>query len=302
MASAATAVPDFRVKEHSPRDYELPLSHRTNIPANRSIFERPSFSAHYSSDCCYDFAKCSQYQIRVTNTMLAQPTKAFDAVGNDSGRVSPPKKKEKRPTAFMFIDSSNGGVNAKPDKVVRSFVMKSARNKKPWSTRPKSPKTKTSVVAEPRRRSSPRTHSTKGQPQVSGCSPPLECDTHTLPWEKGTVTSPSSSRSNSVIFSSSSNRAACESPVSTYSSHTSPCAEYGYAGNVFGFSGPRRLALPGRTSFSVGFARSFDCLAVRLDPEAEYLLNQCRPTNDRTHDYYLYQHQSSKPPRHFYFP
>jgi hypothetical protein len=63
--------------------------------------------------------------------MFAQQAKACDAAGSDSGRVSPPKKKEKRPTSFMFIDSSNGGVNAKPDKVVRSFVMKSARNKKP---------------------------------------------------------------------------------------------------------------------------------------------------------------------------
>ncbi|KAH7401039.1 hypothetical protein DE146DRAFT_736001 [Phaeosphaeria sp. MPI-PUGE-AT-0046c] len=56
----------------------------------------------------------------------------------DSRSESGPQPK--CPTKFMFIDSSHGGVNAKPDKNVRSFVMKSARTKKTWSTRPKSPK------------------------------------------------------------------------------------------------------------------------------------------------------------------
>jgi hypothetical protein len=208
--------------------------------------------------------------------MFAQQTKAHDAAGSDS-RVSPPRKQEKRPTSFMFIDSNNGGVTAKPDKVVRSFVMKSARNKKPWSTRPKSPKTDTPVIARFRRKSSSRAHSNNEQPQGSGGSSRLECDASTVLWEKRTVTSPSSSRSNSVFSSASSNWAACESPVSTHT--ISPCAEYGYADDAFDFPNPRHPVLPRRTSVDVGIARSFDCLAVRLDANAEYLLHQCRPIN-----------------------
>ncbi|KAF1836177.1 hypothetical protein BDW02DRAFT_494191 [Decorospora gaudefroyi] len=202
--------------------------------------------------------------------MLAQQTKAFDAVGGDSGPVSPPETKEKHHTTFMFIDSSNGGINAKPDKVVRSFVMKSARNKKPWSTRPKSPKTESSVTAKSRRQSSSRTSSKIGELQISTCSSRLECDTFTAQWENWTLTSPSST-SDSVFSSNSSNGAVCESPASTY---TSPSAEYGYADDACGVSNPTRPVLPRHTSFTIDFTRSFDSLAVRLDANAEYLLHQ----------------------------
>ncbi|CAI6340214.1 unnamed protein product [Periconia digitata] len=65
----------------------------------------------------------------------------MDSTGSqDSGR-GPSRRSGKKPMQFMFIDSTSHGVNAKPDKAVRSFVMKSARSKKPWSTRQKSPKT-----------------------------------------------------------------------------------------------------------------------------------------------------------------
>ncbi|KAJ4377632.1 hypothetical protein N0V83_000460 [Neocucurbitaria cava] len=80
--------------------------------------------------------------------MLAQQTKGPESNGDNGGRSLPPSRKEKRPKTFMFIDSSNGGINAKPDRVVRSFVMKSARNKKPWSTRPRNPKTDTLTIVE----------------------------------------------------------------------------------------------------------------------------------------------------------
>jgi hypothetical protein len=163
--------------------------------------------------------------------MFAPQTKAHDATGSDNSRASPPRKNEKRPTNFMFIDSNNGGVNAKPDKVVRSFVMKSARNKKPWSTRPKSPKAETPMIASPRRRSSSRAHSSNGQLQGSGGPSRVECDASTV---SRTVASPSSSRSNSVFSNTSSNWAAGESPVSTHT--ISPCAEYGYADDAFDLS------------------------------------------------------------------
>src|SRR5690242_2964957 len=77
--------------------------------------------------------------------MLAQ-----DRHDNTEDTDRPASKRQlRRPTKFMFIDSSNGGVNAKPDRVVRSFVMKSARNRKTWSTRPRSPKEDDAVETGP---------------------------------------------------------------------------------------------------------------------------------------------------------
>ena len=204
--------------------------------------------------------------------MLAQQTKGLESNSGNGSRILQPWKKEKRPKTFMFIDSSNGGINAKPDRVVRSFVMKSARNKKPWSTRPRSPKTETLTSEKPRRRSGSRTQSSIGQPQKIGCLPRLECGTYSAPCVKHSVTSASSSRSNSVVSAHSSNWA-CESPVST---STTPCAASDHAEDVRNSLNQRRLDLAYRTNLKVCFANSFDCLAVRLDAGAERLLHQCK--------------------------
>ncbi|KAH7380672.1 hypothetical protein BKA66DRAFT_442215 [Pyrenochaeta sp. MPI-SDFR-AT-0127] len=201
--------------------------------------------------------------------MLTQQTNEIEASG-DGGRQPVPRRREKRPTAFMFIDSSNGGINAKPDRVVRSFVMKSARNRKPWSTRPKSPKIETSTSARPRRRSSSGSQTSDGQNQIIGCSPRLECNIYKAPWKRQSVTSLSSSRSNSV-FSNYSSHWACESPVSTYT--TSPCAEYDYSEDVSDFLSSRQIALSRPRNFNGRFT-PFDCLAVRLDTDAKRLLHQ----------------------------
>src|SRR4051794_38762700 len=57
--------------------------------------------------------------------------------GGGRGRVSR-RRGPPAPMKFMFIDSSDKGTNAKPDKAVRSFVMHQARRNKPWSTRQRS--------------------------------------------------------------------------------------------------------------------------------------------------------------------
>lgn len=223
--------------------------------------------------------------------MLAQQTKGIESNSGNGSRVLQPWRKEKRPTAFMFIDSSNGGINAKPDRLVRSFVMKSARNKKPWSTRPRSPKTETLPSERGRRRSSARTQSSNGQPQNIACLPRLECDAYSAPCVKHSVTSPSSSRSNSVYSSHSSNWA-CESPVSA---STSPCAGSDHAGDVFNRLNQRRLDLASRISFNGGFVKSFDCLAVRLDADSQRLLHQCKLPVVQLCYNALINSQSSKP-------
>ncbi|RMZ71590.1 hypothetical protein GMOD_00006722 [Pyrenophora seminiperda CCB06] len=206
--------------------------------------------------------------------MFTQRAKRVDATRADGSRASSSKKGEKSPTTFMFIDSSNGGVNAKPDKVVRSFVMKSARNKKPWSTRPKSPKSEPAVNSKANRGSSYRTGTYDAQPQA-GSSRPLECDSSLISLEKSTATSPSSSRSDSDFSSNSSNWTG-NSPVSTY---TSPCAENSYADESYSFSSSKRLSLPSRGNPIIRSLGSFDCLAVQLDINTKYLLHQFIETN-----------------------
>ncbi|CAO2647773.1 Nn.00g086950.m01.CDS01 [Neocucurbitaria sp. VM-36] len=48
--------------------------------------------------------------------MLTQQTKGIESNSGNGSRILQPWKKEKRPKTFMFIDSSNGGINAKPDR------------------------------------------------------------------------------------------------------------------------------------------------------------------------------------------
>lgn len=212
--------------------------------------------------------------------MLTHQAKRVDPTRADSGRASP-SNREKSPTAFMFIDSSNGGVNAKPDKIVRSFVMKSARNKKPWSTRPKSPKSELSVNCKASRGLSCRTGTYNTQLQASNPYS-LKCYTPPMPLERWTVTSPSSSRSNSV-FSSNSSNWTVNSPASAY---TSPCAENSYADDAFSSTSTKRPSLSSRSSLITRSLGSFDCLAVQLDINTKHLLHRCKLTHKNTLDCY----------------
>ncbi|KAF1947760.1 hypothetical protein EJ02DRAFT_429533 [Clathrospora elynae] len=190
--------------------------------------------------------------------MFAQQLKGHDAsggTGGTGGRLPPPEKEEQRPMAFMFIDSSNGGINAKRDKKVRSFVMKTARRKKPWNTRPKCSNTETNANDRGRRRSSSsRINNSNGLSKTLGHSPELECNTSILPSGQQMEMPPSS-------------LAVSESP-------NSPCTEFRCAEDAFDFSNLEIPASTRRTSFNIGFARPLDCLAIRLDAGAERLLHQ----------------------------
>ncbi|KAF2025257.1 hypothetical protein EK21DRAFT_104070 [Setomelanomma holmii] len=156
------------------------------------------------------------------------------------------EEQPKSQTQFMFIDSSNGGINAKPDKVVRSFVMKSARHKKIWSTRPKSEIIEQAINIKRKRRLSSRKDNTRS------------------------TASPGSIRSDS-IFSSNSGGWTCQSLLSSF---TSPSAEYETAVDVYDFLQPRQVQSPRQETFDARVLRSFDCLVVCLDPKAERLLHQ----------------------------
>jgi hypothetical protein len=181
------------------------------------------------------------------------------------------KKKSKRPTQFMFIDSSNGGINAKPDKVVRSFVMKSARNKKTWSTRPKTEKTKIAASAGSENQAKALTdnnvgwHSARNYRDGSSSIQPSGSDYTRC------IISPNSSRSNSISSS--------HSDTYFHQSHvpyqTSPNVQSGFELEVSRYALLRRQPLPVQGGFDKKPLRPFGCLVVPLDTDAETLLQQC---------------------------
>jgi hypothetical protein len=181
-----------------------------------------------------------------------------------------PVAQTKHATQFMFIDSSNGGVNAKPDKVVRSFVMKSARNKKSWSTRPKSPRRNPSSDGKNKRRSSSRKHS-----MAVPCPPDrlsrLDNNRSCESGYNSSMTSPNSVKSES-ISSCQDSYCLCDSAGSC---STSPCVEYNQDDDDFACLPYQRRRPVHRKSSITTSMRSFDCLVVNLDIQAKNLLHRC---------------------------
>lgn len=179
-----------------------------------------------------------------------------------------PKRQSRRPIKFMFIDSSNGGVNAKPDRVVRSFVMKSARNRKTWSTRPKSPKEEDLVETHLQR---PNITDVHHEPTFATGSWSPQAHRKVSPWDDQALASQASSRTGSVFSACSSSRT-CDSPSS---SHTSPLVEYSHAEHAYNFPFDQQTATALIDGFDIRFTRPFYCLPVDLDVHAHRLLHQC---------------------------
>jgi hypothetical protein len=175
----------------------------------------------------------------------------------------------KAPSKFMFIDSSNGGINAKPDRTVRSFVMKSARNKKTWSTRPKGSMQETSSDTRLRRKSSVRNCSTNSQGSAPRKLLRLGCYDPAL---HQPATSPNSINSDSVL-SCDGTDCLWDSPLSC---SVSPCTEYEATEDVSSFSLSREAQLPHESTLHRQVLGSFDCLVVSLDAKAERLFRQCK--------------------------
>ncbi|KAF1921040.1 hypothetical protein BDU57DRAFT_553269 [Ampelomyces quisqualis] len=166
----------------------------------------------------------------------------------------------------MFIDSSNGGVNAKPDKTVRSFVMKSARNRRTWSTRPKGSKQKASSDKNPRRKSSIRNHSISSQ----GSAPEklLRLGYHGPKLLDQPVASPNSINSDSIL-SYDDAEYLWDSPMAC---SVSPCTESGATEDSF--SPWQDAHLPYQSTLKRPLLGSFDCLVVGLDAKAGRLFHQ----------------------------
>ncbi|EAT84742.1 hypothetical protein HBH56_048410 [Parastagonospora nodorum] len=173
------------------------------------------------------------------------------------------------PTQFMFIDSSNGGVNAKPDKIVRSFVMKSARNKKPWSTRPRSSKSEEPPGAKDQRNSLSRNYSIVEKGSCRSNVPRIQCNRYPAP--NDSVATPPSSLTSDSVFSSQDAVCACDSPVSSL---TSPQAECMGGDEALALIPPQHELPPNYNMLNLTSLGTLDCLVVPLDRHSEGLLHR----------------------------
>ncbi|KAH9877458.1 hypothetical protein IAQ61_002825 [Plenodomus lingam] len=198
--------------------------------------------------------------------MIAQHFQGPDAMSVNKRQLAP-KNLGVRPTAFMFIDASNGGINAKPDKVVRSFVMKSARNKKPWSTKPRNQASENGITETSLQGLPCQPKSCTKLMQTGGSNPQQQCYNSPIPWDFSVVLSPSSG-SDSVASSRNSDMAH-GSPVSSYASPRAECENIGFPCDAVQHIGSIYQPSP-----STRLTASFNCLAVRLDAYTEGLIHQ----------------------------
>ena len=179
------------------------------------------------------------------------------------------RRPPKRPQQFMFIDSTGAnGVNAKPDKNVRSFVMKSARSKKPWSTRQKE---KSNSPAE----DSPQPLRDSSRPEdlsPTAASPTWQhAAASPATWSTTSNLSPVSSRHGSILSSRSRSEPYITPPLST----CNLCDSTQCAGDMCQRPHPANQ-LTTRNGFNVGFMADLDCLPVPTDANTKALLRNCK--------------------------
>lgn len=181
--------------------------------------------------------------------------------GSRRGKRSPAEMK------FMFIDSTNHGTNAKPDKTVRSFVMHQARRSKTWSTRQKQPQT---LKAE--QQSTSRANSRAGEISLGSVGPWQEL--HSKPSARNAqVLGSPVSNGTSVCTNSTTASQPCTTPASSQNSF---CDVPYCTGEAHGHS-HLHMASTRRDGFALGVLDPFDCLAVRIDAKGSSLINHCKP-------------------------
>lgn len=169
----------------------------------------------------------------------------------------------------MFIDSTGAnGVNAKPDKNVRSFVMKSARSKKPWSTRQKE-KSNSPAEDSPQ----PLQESTRLEDISPITTSPSWQHAAASPttWSTPSNLSPVSSRNGSILSTRSRSEPYITPPLSACNLCDSPQC----AGDLCQRPQPS-YQLATRNGFNVGFVADLDCLPVPTDANTRELLQNCK--------------------------
>lgn len=200
----------------------------------------------------------------------------MDSTGSQDSSRTASRRSGKKPMQFMFIDSTSHGVNAKPDKAVRSFVMKSARSKKPWSTRQKSPKTETDPDADSPPNENPSTPSLNIRPgyispgsnsgywseSTTPTLTPLSAHSHP-PLDSNHGGFPVvSTYSQPYVHLSSSPRVACNIPYCT--------------GEFCGQVHDAYTALTTRANITLQSANTFDCFPIPTNVRIRGLIDNCK--------------------------
>lgn len=199
--------------------------------------------------------------------------------GQDDGRKESRRSGKKKPQKmqFMFIDSTDHGTNAKPNKAVRSFVMHQARRQKPWSTRqkPQSPDEEESAATglSPGARHAPPylTHSRAEDASPPGPGSWKATFDPSSSWTAQSISSPVSSRASS--FSTSSRNGSLSTiypPSSHHGSSSSICNLPDCEGDTCTHTS---TALVRGNGFALGVLDPFDCLPVRTDAKMSRLLD-----------------------------
>lgn len=196
----------------------------------------------------------------------------MDASGNQPS-ASGSRRPGKKPMQFMFIDSTSHGVNAKPDKAVRSFVMKSARSKKPWSTRQKSPK---SEVDPDLRSPHEPVPSPTGSHITAGNASPLSATGSWLDRARSPDSWSASSNNKSPLSTNSPRHSLSQSYLTPLSSPSSGCENPLCNGRSCG-QAHRGCTAPGnRTGWDVTFLADIDCYPVKMDQKMRIVIHNCK--------------------------
>ncbi|KAF2687200.1 hypothetical protein K458DRAFT_485464 [Lentithecium fluviatile CBS 122367] len=192
----------------------------------------------------------------------------MDTSGNKpSGSGS--RRSGKKPMQFMFIDSTNHGVNAKPDKAVRSFVMKSARSKKPWSTRQKSPKMGSG--ADVRSPTEPVLSPTGTHIKAEKASP-LNAECSWLEYAPSRR-SRSAQSSRSPVSSRALARSLAQPSRPPLSRPATVCNNPRCNGDFCGQPHGEHSALANRNGSDLWFLADFDCSPVRMDGKMRMVIH-----------------------------
>ncbi|KAF2997557.1 hypothetical protein E8E13_000771 [Curvularia kusanoi] len=150
--------------------------------------------------------------------------------------------------------------------------MKSARTRRTWSTRPKSPKEERHVNSNSKPVEEPPSNYTVVPHDATAITDSWASRSFRKDsiWEDPALASPVSSRDGSFLSNFSDNHT-CGSPAS---SHTSPFSEYSHTENAYIPPLAQHTASTFHDGFDIGFTKSLDCLPVYLDTHGQRLLHQ----------------------------
>jgi hypothetical protein len=268
MRLSPTAEEKPTLKNLAASSYVLPLSssHTTCVYIRHSYSALPTSRPFGLSTATAPSTRPIPYSGGEDARGMEQVPPDSQDSGQNGGRRSGKRPQKMK---FMFIDSTDHGRNAKPDKAVRSFVMHQARRSKTWSTRQRGATSPNSVETDP-----PST----GAPEPAGSSA-VQSKAQRAACKRRRWRNASSTPSPLYAQSDASSASSCK-----HSGHSTPASSVGsvydprYSNGELYLQAHRALAR--QDGFALGVIDPFDCLAVRMDSKTSSMLDHCKPPRD----------------------